>query len=236
MRILVDGKTLCGQRTGIGWYTHRLLLALAAQREIEAVGVAVGSQIVSLEDVGQLPASWPARSAGVVQRLARGLRYIASDMVPWAREMVTRAHVFRLAPRCGDWTLFHQPNYVSPPLPLPLVTTVCDMSYVACPQWLPRERRLWLARSLGPSLERSQAIVTISQFTRDELLAQFPRLDASRVFATPLGVDHGRFQPTPADADEALHARLNLPPRVVLYLGTLEPRKNLQGLRPPNAH
>jgi alpha-1,3-rhamnosyl/mannosyltransferase len=104
------------------------------------------------------------------------------------------------------------------------------MSYVACPQWLPRERRLWLARSLEASLERSRAIVTISQFTRDELLAHFPQLDASRVFATPLGVDHARFNAARPEAAETLHARLRLPPRFVLYLGTLEPRKNLQGL------
>lgn len=229
MRILVNGKTLCGQRTGIGWYTHRLLLALARDAEVEDIGVAMGGRIVALREIADAPAS-KQRQSRIVARIASVVRRMASDFVPLARDLLLQTHALQLRRHCDRWTLFHEPNYVSPRLPLPLVTTVCDLSFVSCPQWMPRERRLWLSRSLEKSLTRSGAIITISRFTRDELLAHFPQLDPRRVFATPLGVDHARFNSQRSSADETLHARLCLPPRFVLYLGTLEPRKNLQGL------
>jgi alpha-1,3-rhamnosyl/mannosyltransferase len=99
------------------------------------------------------------------------------------------------------------------------------------PQFMPSGRCDWLRANLARSLDRSGAIVAISRFTRDEILDCFPRIDPARVFTTALGVDHEAFHPRrdPAEAD-ALRARYGLPPRFILYLGTLEPRKNLQGL------
>jgi alpha-1,3-rhamnosyl/mannosyltransferase len=230
MRILIDGKTLHGQRTGIGWYTHRLLLALSSQIQVEELGVACGGRIIDARTALSL-ASPPARAfTNVGRRLAGALRSAASDFVPMARDLLSNVQAIRMRRKLGEWHVFHQPNYVSPQLPLPLVTTVCDVSFTRCPQWLPRERRLWLQRSLEKCLKRSRAIATISNFTRNELLSHFPQIDSERVFITPLGVDHQRFRPECGSEDTTLHQRLEIPPRFVLYLGTLEPRKNLQGL------
>ena len=105
------------------------------------------------------------------------------------------------------------------------------MSYVRFPELMPRHRRHWLQTYLEESLQRSRVILAISHFTRQELLDCFPSLDPSRVFTTPLGVDHDEFHPRRADEETAcLRRRHELPERFLLYLGTLEPRKNLQGL------
>jgi alpha-1,3-rhamnosyl/mannosyltransferase len=135
--------------------------------------------------------------------------------------------------RCESdrWSVFHETNYVAPDVGLPLVTTVCDLSYVRHPEFMPRHRRRWLSAYLGKRLSQSRAVISISRFTTVELLACFPRLDHSRLFTIPLGVDHREFHPQrSADEDRRLRAKYDLPQRFVLYLGTLEPRKNLQGL------
>jgi alpha-1,3-rhamnosyl/mannosyltransferase len=84
---------------------------------------------------------------------------------------------------------------------------------------------------MGKSLARSRRIITISRFTRRELLELYPEVDPGRVVVTHLGVDLEHFTNWQHESRlEEVHRRLRLPQRFVLYLGTLEPRKNLQGL------
>ncbi len=225
MRVLVSGRPVLGSRTGIGWYTFRLAEALQARNDVEAVGLAIGARIVSLDELSTNP---PAAR----RRLPAALRGHAQHMLPVAARTLLRSlDGYRLRRGMHAWSLFHETNYVSPRVAVPLVTTVCDMSYLRCPQYMPRPRREWLKTHLVSCLVRSPAIVTISRFTRNELLNFMPALDPARLFTTSLGVDHAVFHPQAVEGEESrLRERYALPPGFVLYLGTLEPRKNLQGL------
>jgi alpha-1,3-rhamnosyl/mannosyltransferase len=81
------------------------------------------------------------------------------------------------------------------------------------------------------SLAASRVIITDSHFTRNELLEHCPHVEPERVVVTHLGVDLCHFSnPSHAARIDEVRARLRLPRQFVLYLGTLEPRKNLQGL------
>jgi alpha-1,3-rhamnosyl/mannosyltransferase len=224
MRILIDGRTAFGTRTGIGWYTYRLAEALSEHAGVEDVGLSVGRGVLSVRQLRESPP--PGEGGGRFERLRRTARLT----IPLARQAVLAARSLTLRRTCPGWTLFHQPNYVSPRVPIPLVTTVCDLSYLTHPRFMPPDRRSWLERFLPACLRRSRAVVTISEFTRRELLQRVPGVRPESVFVTRLGVDHRRFRPQPDAADESLHRRLGLPPRFALHLGTLEPRKNLQGL------
>lgn len=229
MRILFDGAVAHSSRkTGIGYYAWNLLAALATRPEIEQLGIVHHGEVVAARD---FLAPRPARERGLVT-LPR-MRQFLKPVLPLARTLSNwhRARVLDRASRSGSWTLFHETNYVSPPLSVRLVTTVCDLCYLRCSEHVPADRRRWLARGLQPCLERSSAIATISHFVRQELLEQFPRLDPARVFATPLGVDSNQFHNR---VDRAalvdLRQRYQLPDEFLLFVGTREPRKNLQGL------
>ncbi|HUY34848.1 MAG TPA: glycosyltransferase family 1 protein [Pirellulales bacterium] len=230
MRILLNGAPMMGRLTGIGQYGLGLLEALAAlprQFGLEAVGVFDGREVRPVEQF--LAALRGRRPAGGGSRL----KQIVRRAWPGCRDWADRLRRQRLASqtRHAHWSLFHETNFVSPQFALPLVTTVHDMSYLRCPEFLPKDRLAWLRRRMNRSLAVSRVIITDSRFTRDELLELCPQVDAERVFVTHLGVDLDYFSdPTHAGRIDEVRAKLGLPRRFVLYLGTLEPRKNLQGL------
>ncbi|HVA45756.1 MAG TPA: glycosyltransferase family 1 protein [Pirellulales bacterium] len=230
MRILLNGGPMLGRLTGIGQYGLSLLkalMSLSGDADLEAIGVFDGRQVLAPEEFLSRLAT--QADPGRNQRIKSVVRRIWPSCRDWA-DRVRRFHLNRET-RHAQWNVFHEPNFVSPQSALPLVTTVHDMSYLRYPQFLPRDRLAWLRRKMGQTLSRSRAILADSHFTREELLELCPAVDPQRVIVTQLGVDFDYFNsPLHAERVADVRRRLQLPRQFVLYLGTLEPRKNLQGL------
>jgi len=228
MRLLVNGMPAMGAYTGVGYYTWHLLQGLAGRPEVEALGVFNGWDVVD----------WRAFAARVLAGETddppggASLRQLARTLLPpvrraWAR---MRAGAFRRACAGGGWSLYHEPNYIAQPFAGPLVVTVHDLSFLRTPEYLPRDRLGWLRENFRASVTRADRIVVNSGFTLGEVLAHCPELEPARLRVTPLGVDERFFAAGAAPPPETLARDLRLPPRFVLFVGTLEPRKNLQGL------
>jgi glycosyltransferase involved in cell wall biosynthesis len=236
MRILLNGAPMLGRVTGIGQYGLSLLKALVALASepsqsggagLEAIGVFDGREVLAPQEFVSRLSQQVA--VGRHQRLKSVIRRIWPSCRDWA-DRVRRFHLSRET-RGTCWDVFHEPNFVSPQYALPLVTTVHDMSYLRYPQFLPKDRLAWLRRKMGDTLARSRVILTDSHFTRRELLDLCPSVEPHRVVVTQLGVDFDYYSDPAHDARvDDVRRRLRLPEQFVLFLGTLEPRKNLQGL------
>ena len=108
----------------------------------------------------------------------------------------------------------------------PCVVTVHDMSLRLYP-WCHPLRRIVINRPLQlVSIHRADAIVTVSHSTRRDLL-RLHRVPADRVCVVHEAASSAFRPVADAAALDALRARLGLPERFALYVGTVEPRKNL---------
>ncbi len=114
---------------------------------------------------------------------------------------------------------------------LPLVTTVLgivtvhDLSFVRMPEKLPPAKRWYLTKLCRASVEKAQQVIAVSRQTADDLI-NFFALPANRISVIHNGVaDH--FVPQSPATVAAFRQQQQLPERFLLYLGTLEPRKNL---------
>lgn len=119
-------------------------------------------------------------------------------------------------------------NYIVPPgVGTAVVVTVHDMVYKSHPETMNSRTRKLLDMSLKRSMKRATLIVTDSEFSKTEIVKYFPQFE-SKVRVVPCGVDTKKFMPVKNKADIAkVKINFNIHGDYFLYLGTLEPRKNL---------
>lgn len=134
-----------------------------------------------------------------------------------------------VALRRADADLVHGLVNVMPlAAPCPAVITVHDLAFVRTPATLPPLKRAYLTRLCRASAARAAQIIAVSQQTADDL-QRFFGASADRITVVHNGVAP-RFMPHTRTAQQAFRQRRRLPDRYLLYLGTLEPRKNLERL------
>lgn len=128
----------------------------------------------------------------------------------------------------GNWAdITHFFNYIVPPgVHGKTVVTVHDMVLRAYPETMRTRTRILLETGLKRSMKRADRIVTDSDFSRREIIRYYPEF-AEKIRVVPCGVDPKRFAPAPDEEITRVKAAHGLPDRYFLYLGTLEPRKNL---------
>ncbi|MCI0464827.1 MAG: glycosyltransferase family 4 protein [Gemmataceae bacterium] len=227
MRVVLNQWPAAGQRTGVGHYTAELIRLLPA---------AAGSDEVYL-----YPSGWALRCKGLWQRLGSGAPAVPSaggrrfTPLHWlraaARGLLHRcgrlAAAWRLSRLCARQgiDLYHEPNYVPFPADVPTVITVHDLSVLRYPEWHPADRVAYHERHFRAAVARCSHLLTVSDFTRQEVI-RLLGVPPERVTRVHNGVRSG-LRPLPRPEVEAVLQRLGLPPRYLLHVGTVEPRKNL---------
>ena len=213
LRVGVDIRPFYEPLTGVGWYLFFLLEELVRRDDLEIVcfGEPVvddGGPRLHVEIPGRLePVGFDFRglspTAGA-RRMARGL---------WPALVLRQ--------RCD---LFFGANYFLPRslsvLARRRVVTVHDLTWRRYPELLQQETLANLERSMLREISRADAVVCVSEATRRDLLELYP-IDPRRAFAVLSG---------PPPARPASTLSLDLPERYLLFVGTIEPRKNLGDL------
>ena len=131
----------------------------------------------------------------------------------------------------SDTDLTHFFNYIVPPgVKGKTVVTVHDMVYKAFPETVRARTKYMLDTGLKASMKRADLIVTDSEFSKSEIIKYFPQHE-SKIRVVPCGVDLQKFSPCKdTEKIENVKKSLGIDGRYFLYLGTIEPRKNLERL------
>jgi glycosyltransferase involved in cell wall biosynthesis len=209
LRVGVDIRPFYEPLTGVGWYLYYLLHALAKHDEIELL--LFGDARV--DDRGpRLHADIPENA-----RLCTfDLRGLPESRL--ARPLTAAAYVGWIG--LADCDVFFGANYFLPRLHGAVakrrVITIHDLTYKRFPELLQKETLENLERQMAREIALADAIVCVSESTRRDLLKYY-QVDPSRAFAIHSGLG------TPPDAAPIE----GLPSRYLLFVSTIEPRKDL---------
>lgn len=206
MRVAYECTTITPNRSGIGRVAERLAYALDAimTGEDELWTLTNADPPAGLR---ALPPSGPARPTAL-----------------WMQTAVPRIA------RRERIDLFHFTNATAPlALSTPYVTTIHDLSLRRMPEAHPLRRRAYQGTLLARSARRARAVIAVSETSARDIVAMLgvPR---DRVVVTPLAADERFRRVDDAASLDAVRARYDLPDRYLLYVGNVEPRKNLSRL------
>ncbi len=206
--VVLDALLLRPRPTGVGRAILELTAALAAEdRGLEFVVLATHPEL--LASVAARPGwrvlSCPAAAGGTLRKA-----------------VFTQVRMPGLLRRLGA-DLLHCLQFVAPlRAPCPVVVTVHDLGYLRFPETVEEPRRSYYRHAVPRSLRRAAAVVCNSEATAADVRDRFPAV-AARVRTTPFGAPSWVWsQPPPA-----LERPDDAP---FLFVGTLEPRKNLERL------
>lgn len=151
-----------------------------------------------------------------------------------ARPLRILAEQFLLpfAARTAQADVLWSPGYTAPAVCFsPQAVTVCDLQYKSHPEDMRWMERLALDALVRTACRRCQAVLTISEFSRQEVI-RYGFAKADKVHATLLGVSHdfARKQQLEPEETEQILRRLHVRRPFLLCVAHSYPHKNVDKL------
>ncbi|NKB77835.1 MAG: glycosyltransferase [Gammaproteobacteria bacterium] len=217
MRVIVNGIPLLDLRSGVGnyvYHTFKVMLSIHKEWDIDFYYGLQWSK--KLKDR-------PVASFVRARRFTEHLRKI----YPLYRN--TLALLFAVGQGWKKFDLYHETNYVPMQFAGPTVLTIFDLSFHYFPETHPIERIRYLDRHFYSRLNRVSHFITISDSVKQEMIDCLS-LPQDKITVIPLGVEDC-FTPISIDQLSPITEGYGLKPRAyILYVGTIEPRKNVFNL------
>lgn len=211
MRIGIDATALPSRLFGAGNYIVNLIEALLRVDPVNEYVVFTKPTHASFFEAGK---GCQVISVPLVSRVQR---------IAW--EQVALPSLLRRY----KLNVLHSPHYTVPFAPgFTSVATFHDMTFFLYPEVHLFYKRLFFRTMIRLAIWRTNAVIAISQSTRDDL-TRLLNPPLNKIYTIPYGIA-GFFHPEADSHVLAKRREYNLPEKFILYVGNLEPRKNLATL------
>lgn len=215
-RFFIDASPLVDAHlSGVGHATYHLVKELSEDRAFTNTHEVV--LVVSFGTTAQLSkwnfnAAVAPRSIPLPGRLSNWL--IKHDALPWMDLLLGRG-VF-LFPNFRNWPLLFSRSF----------TYIHDVAFARHPATVEPRNLAYLRRHVAGWIKRTTKVVTVSNSSKQEMIEEFG-VDPAKIVVAHNGVDRTRYKRSDAQAIEATKRNLGIAGEYIIYVGNIEPRKNL---------
>ncbi len=219
MRVILSVEPIRFPLTGIGRYTWELASALMQSSQVSELKFFAGRRFLPELPVAQ-------ENAGFQHGVKRWVQksYIATEayrlLMPLLKQNALKGY---------DDYIYHGPNFFLPPFPGRKIATFHDLSPFTWPQCNTPQRIRFTQKELQKTISSADALITDSAYTRQEV-ADYFNWPIERIYSVPLACSADFHQRTPEMCHEVLSQYGLKHQEYSLYVGTIEPRKNLIAL------
>jgi alpha-1,3-rhamnosyl/mannosyltransferase len=219
VKILVNSIPLKTLQTGIGRYVRNLY------RAMETVAGGGIRYFSGIRAAGGIPPGGSPRSS---MKTIDTLWKLPDPAVFTLRVLHWLAYEGMLRRACGRerFDIYHETGFVPPDVrDVPIVYNIYDLSLLKHREKHPRERVWFFDHFFSRRFRGVAHVLTISEFVKSEIVDTF-RVDPDRVSAIPLAPDPV-FSPRRKEETDLVLKERGWPDEYLLFVGSLEPRKNL---------
>jgi glycosyltransferase involved in cell wall biosynthesis len=141
-------------------------------------------------------------------------KLLKHDALPWMDLLLGRG--VYLFPNFRNWPLLRSRSY----------TYIHDVAFARFPETVEPQNLAYLRQHVAAWVRRTTKVVTVSETSKAEIVEEF-RLDPAAVVVARNGVDAARYRRSDPQRIEATKRDLGIAGEYLLYVGNIEPRKNL---------
>lgn len=217
-KILIDAVSLLSPLTGIGRYTYEVSKRVVAQRSYD---IFFNYGYHSKELYGLL--GKPSQKEQQTKKLQKFLKKI-----PFLKKLSRYFYIYITKFYRAKYDIYFQPNFIPNPniKAARVICTVHDFSFLLQPHWHTKELVEYYNKNFFKYIKKADHIITGSNFTKQEII-NYLGIDAKNITVIYHGVNHDIYKPYPRVALQETKTKFKLPSDFLLFVGSIEPRKNL---------
>ncbi len=223
MKLIINLSALRPPLTGIGHYTKEMLKQIVKDPSIDDIqGFLIGKWLDKTQ-IEELLADKAAVNGGKHKAVLR--KFI--NALPYTRELMYAymRTIHRERFEALSEYIYWEPNYIPLFVTQKTVVSVYDLSHIRHPEFHPKERVKALENGIKRALKSGAKIVTISEFSREEIATAY-KIDDTNIKIVPPGTAPV-FYPRADNEIASVKEKYGIEGRYILSVCTVEPRKNL---------
>lgn len=109
------------------------------------------------------------------------------------------------------------------------IVVIHDLGFIDMPEYVEAKNRKFLQKFVPYSVRKATHVVTISEHAKKRIIQNYG-VDPEKISIVQPSIDHEIYHPRSIDEITIARKKYSLPSKYFLFVGTLEPRKNLVGL------